>query len=33
MQAIGMVNDHLIHCYRYQEINKKQARMRENIYL
>jgi len=23
MQAIGMVNDHLIHCYRYQEINEK----------
>ncbi|MBY9005651.1 MAG: DNA-3-methyladenine glycosylase I [Candidatus Lokiarchaeota archaeon] len=23
MQAIGMVNDHLIQCYRYQEINKK----------
>ena len=23
MQAIGMVNDHLVYCYRYQEINKK----------
>ncbi|MBN1216298.1 MAG: DNA-3-methyladenine glycosylase I [Candidatus Lokiarchaeota archaeon] len=23
MQAIGMVNDHLVYCYRYHEINKK----------
>lgn len=22
MQAVGMVNDHLIHCYRYQDIKK-----------
>lgn len=22
MQAIGMVNDHLVHCYRYKEINE-----------
>lgn len=22
MQAVGMVNDHLVTCYRYQEINK-----------
>ncbi len=22
MQAVGMVNDHLVSCYRYREINK-----------
>lgn len=22
MQAVGMVNDHLVHCFRYDEINK-----------
>ncbi len=26
MQAVGMVNDHLVHCYRYREINKGMIR-------
>ncbi len=26
MQAIGMVNDHLVDCYRYAEINRNQRR-------
>ncbi|MGB9641058.1 MAG: DNA-3-methyladenine glycosylase I, partial [Anaerolineales bacterium] len=21
MQAVGMVNDHLVHCFRYSQIN------------
>jgi DNA-3-methyladenine glycosylase I len=22
MQAVGMVNDHLVHCFRYQEVRQ-----------
>ena len=25
MQAVGMVNDHLVHCFRYSEVGKKSA--------
>jgi DNA-3-methyladenine glycosylase I len=23
MQAVGMVNDHLVDCFRYRQVNKK----------
>ncbi|MEK7734465.1 MAG: DNA-3-methyladenine glycosylase I, partial [Pseudomonadota bacterium] len=26
MQATGIVNDHLVHCYRYREINARHRR-------
>jgi DNA-3-methyladenine glycosylase I len=26
MQAVGMVNDHLVHCFRYAEIGKLHKR-------
>lgn len=31
MQAVGMVNDHVVSCFRYEEIKNMDARIQENL--